>query len=556
MTRPLPGFPSMTRAIPQDALAGLLLAAIAIPEQLATARLAGMPPAAALFAFIAGTAGFAVFGTNRFLSVGADSTIAPIFASGLVVLAAFGTPDYAALAAVLAVMVGLLLIGAALLRAGWVADLLSIPVITGFLAGIGVHIIIGQLPAVLGVAEVPGSLAARIVPLLHALPHASLISVAIGSFVLAVTWLSERLMPRVPGALLSVVAVALGTALFHLRERGIDVVGALPFTLPYPAVSLRNLGDVPRLLPLALIVALVCMVQTAAVLRTFPSHKDGPRHVARDFGGVGAGNILAGLFGGFAVNASPPRTAVVFEAGGRSQLAGLFAVAVTVAMLFGGGGLLDFVPHAALAGLLMAIGLRLFRLAEMLRILRRGGMEIVQVVAGATLVIALPIEQGMFASVVLSLLQSFYVVARPLCAELVRAHGTTVWWPPSGAHAEERERGVLVFAPAAPLNFTNAAFVRLRLMQAIETAAEPVRLLIIEASGMIDIDYTGSIMLQQVIAALREHGIEVALARLSSPRAQAQARRSGLLDALGEGRVFLSVEEAVRQAKESRPLRR
>src|SRR5690348_3781512 len=136
--------------LPRDVLAGLLLAAIAVPEQLATARLAGLSPEAGLFTFAAGAIGFAVFGTNRFLSAGADSTVAPIFAGGLAVLAAIGSPDYAASAALLSVMVGIVLIGSALLRAGWVADLLSIPVTAGFMAGIAVHIIVGQLPSVLG----------------------------------------------------------------------------------------------------------------------------------------------------------------------------------------------------------------------------------------------------------------------------------------------------------------------------------------------------------------------------------------------------------------------
>ncbi|HEY1932947.1 MAG TPA: SulP family inorganic anion transporter [Acetobacteraceae bacterium] len=537
----------MTRAIPQDALAGLLLAAIAIPEQLATARLAGMPPEAGLFAFVAGTAGFALFGTNRFLSAGADSTIAPIFASGLAVFAIAGTPDYAALAALLAAMVGVVLIAAAVLRAGWIADLLSIPVVTGFLAGIAVHIVIGQLPSVLGVAGAAGSLVSQAAAMWHALPRANPIAIGIGAFVLLTTRLTERLMPRLPGALLSVGLAAVATAAFDLRGRGIDVVGALSVSLPHPPIGLLHPADVLRLLPLTLIVALVCMVQTAAVLRAFPSQPDGPRHVARDFGGVGAGNILAAALGSFAVDASPPRTAVVVQAGGTSQLAGVVAVAITVALLLGGSGMFAFVPHAALAGLLLAVALRLFRLREMLRILHYGGLEILQVGAAAVLVIALPIQEGVFAAIVLSLLQSFYGVARPLCVELVRAAGTTVWWPPNGEHREEHVPGVLVFAPSAPLNFTNAAFVRTRLAQAIAGAAAPVRLVVIEASGIIDIDYTGSLMLQHEIAALRERGIEVALARLSSERAQAQARRAGLLDALGAEHVFLSVEDAVQR---------
>jgi MFS superfamily sulfate permease-like transporter len=545
----------MIRALPRDAMAGLLLAAIGIPEQIATARLAGMPAEAGLLAFVAGAIGFAVFGTNRFLSAGADSTIAAIFAGVLATLAAVGTSEYAALASLLAIMVGVFLVIIALLRAGWIADLLSIPILTGFLAGIAVHVIIGQLPAVLGVPAEQGSLLSRTWELLRHLPNANPIALTIGGFVLMVTLLSERLMPRLPGALLAMAVTALCTTAFHVGDRGIQLLDALPSLAPRLVLPLEQLHALPRLLPLALTVALVCMIQTAAVLRAFPSHPGGPRHVAHDFGGVGAGNIISGLFGGFAVNASPPRTAVVVNAGGQSQIAGVVAVIITLALLLTGGMLLGFVPLAALGGLLIAIGVRLFRLNEMVRILRQGGGEILLVAASAFLVIVLPIETGMVTSIVLALLQSFYGVARPLCTELVRAPGTTVWWPPVAEARGQREPGVLVFASAAPLNFTNVDFIRDRLMQAIQHADEPVRLLIIEASGMIDIDYTGSQRLQQLIAQLRSRGIDVAIARLEAERAQRQAQRTGLSAAFGAGHVFRSVEDAVLALRHRGPMR-
>jgi sulfate permease, SulP family len=532
-------------ALPRDALAGLLLAAIAIPEQLATARLAGLPPEAGLFTFAAGAVGFAVFGTNRFLSAGADSTIAPIFAGGLAALAAIGSPNYAAFAALLSVMVGIVLIGSALLRAGWVADLLSIPVTAGFMAGIAVHIVVGQLPSVLGVPDTQGTLAARFVQILHRLPDANPYALGIGLFVLVATQATERLAKRLPGALLALTAVAITTAALHLERHGVDVLGILPATLPRIALPTTKLGDALRILPLALIVALVCMMQTAAVLRAYPSHPEGPRHVARDFGGIGAGCILAGLIGGFAVNASPPRTAVVVSAGGGSHAVSLVAVALAAALLFGGGGLLAFVPHAALGGILISVALRIFRLNEIVNIARHGGSEIWLVAASILLVVGLPIETGMLASIVLSLLHSFYTVARPLCLELARAPGTTVWWLPQG-EAGEHEPGVLVFAPAAPLNFTNAAFIRGRLMSAVEQARTPVRLVVIEASGVTDIDYTGAIVLRQVMETLRAKGIQVALARLSAERAHEHAARTGLLEVFGTEWVFRSVEDAVR----------
>ena len=530
--------------------AGLLLAAIAIPEQIATARLAGMPPEAGLFTFVAGAAGFAIFGTNRFLSAGADSTIAPIFAGALAVLAMGGPADYASLAAVLAIMVGMILIVAAVARAGWIADLLSIPVTAGFVAGIAIHIAVGQLPSALGMPDGHGSPLMRLEQIVEAAGRVNPFALGTAVAVVLITQGTERFAPKVPGALLALV-LASGTAVvFHLP---VEMLDPMPQALPrigWPAGMplAEAAGLVPRLLPLALIVALVCMMQTAAVLRSYPSHRGGPRHVARDFGGIGAGCVIAGFLGGFPVNASPPRTAVVVSAGGQSQMTAAVAVVLTVALLAGGGSLLGYVPHAALAGVLIAVAVRLFRLWEIQRIAAQGGTEIWLVAASAALVVVFPIETGMLAAVVLSLLHSFTIIARPLCVELSRAPGSTVWWTPR-EEPGEHEPGVLVFAPAAPLNFTNASYVRERLMAAVARARP--RLLILEASGIIDIDYTAAAMLRDLIPTLRDRGIEVALARLSAEQASSQADRLGVLAMFGPGRVFRSVEEAVRALRPS-----
>jgi sulfate permease, SulP family len=209
-----------------------------------------------------------------------------------------------------------------------------------------------------------------------------------------------------------------------------------------------------------------------------------------------------------------------------------------------------FLPHAALGGILIAIAVRIFRLKEMVNIARSGGSEIWLVAASAALVVLLPIETGMLASIILSLLHSSYAVARPMCEELARAPGTTVWWPPQG-EAGEHEPGILVFAAAAPLNFTNAAFIRDQMRAEIEHAPAPVRLLVLEASGVTDIDYTGANVLLQAIERLRGRGIQVALARLSAERARHSAVRTGLLAAIGPERVFRSVEDAVRWFQQS-----
>jgi MFS superfamily sulfate permease-like transporter len=528
-----------------DLIAAITLAAIAIPEQLATARLAGMPPMAGLFAFVAGTLAFAAFGANRFVSVGADSTIAPIMAGALIALAVPGSVQYAGMAATLALLVGLVLLLARIVRAGWIADLLSIPVTTGFLAGISIHIIVGQLPSIMGIPASHGNLMEQFADVVGQARHFRAFPLIIGIGVIVLSQFAERRNPRIPGALIGLVISALAVRLFALDHRGVAVLGALPIAPPVLTLALPSWDDITQLLPAALIVALVCMMQTAAVVRSFPSEPGGNEDVSGDFAGVGAGCILAAFFGAFAVNSSPPRTAVVRESGGRSQLSGLFAIAIIAAIVLVASGAFKYVPEAALSGVLVFVAIRIFRVATMREIYRKGEWEILVVVGTAALVVFLPIETGVTMSIVLSLLHSVYVIARPDIAELSRIPGTTIWWAQGQGATGEREPGVLVIAPSAPIYFVNANYLHVRLMAAIAAQAEP-RYVVIEAHGVIDIDFTGSQMLQQVIAELRGRGIDLAIARMNSERAQQAAKETGLLDALGADHMFRSVEEAIR----------
>lgn len=548
MTRVL--FPTLRGFSPAwlsgDLAAAVTLAAIAIPEQLATARLAGMPPVSGLAAFVAGTLGFALFGSNRFLSVGADSTIAPIMASALAAVALGGSAHYAALAGFLALMVGLMLVAAGLFRLGWIADLLSVPVTTGFLAGIAVHIVVGQLPSVLGFEVTHGVLVHEIAELARRLGETRLVTVAIGLGVLGAVLVSERVSARIPGALVGVAASGLAAWLFGLRARHVAMIGALPAELPRPMLEMPTIADLAALVPAALALALVCIMQTAAVVQSFPSDSGGREDVSRDFAAVGAGSVLAVLGGAFAVNASPPRTAVVQQSGGRSQIAGLGAVAVVLGVAVLGADLFAFVPQAALSGVLLFVGLRIFRLRTMREIARKGGSEILLVVLSALLVMLLPVQEGITLAVVLSLIHGFYIVARPQCAVLARVPGTTVWADPAASgKAGETVPDVLVFAPEAPVYFCNARAVCDRLMAALTQAPAPCRLVVIDASGVIDVDYTGAAALAETIADLRARGVAVRVARLSEARAQDSAGRTGLLALLGAENLFLSVQQAI-----------
>ena len=475
-----------------DVLAGILLAAIAIPEQMATARLANMPPASGLYAFAAGSIAFALFGLNRYVSAGADSTIAPIFAGTIAALVATSSAQYPQFVGLVALFSGVILIGAGILRAGWIADLLSIPVVTGFLAGIAVHIVVGQLPLILGIPQVQGPLPLRLVSALRAAPQANIGALAVGTAVLAIMWLCDRLSPRIPGGLIALGGAGIAAALLRLPAHGVAMLGALPHVLPklqFPAVAL---SDEVRLVPLAAIVALVCIVQIAAVVRLFPSEGEDSADLATDFAAVGAGSVIASLLGAFAVNASPPRTAVVREAGGRSQVAGLVAVAVVALLLFGFSQVTGFLPQAALGGVLVFIGLRIFRLDEIVRIARSGGVEVWFLVAATLMVVVLPIEIGMALGIGLSLARGVYVIARPPSAELEHLRGTTIWWPPGEGEDCERVPGVVVFAPVAPIAFTNAQYIVARLQATLAKRTEHVRLVIVEGGGIIDVDYTGA----------------------------------------------------------------
>src|SRR5271163_300703 len=218
--------------LPGDLVAGLMLAAIAIPGQLATARLAGMPPQTGLYAFAAGSFAFAAFGANRFMSVAADSTIAPIFAGGLASIAIAGPAHYTEMATLLALLVGIVLVAVGLLRAGWLANLLSIPVTTGFLAGISVHIIVGELPTLLGVAGWHGHLLVRLFHILGRLGEANPYSLALGVGVLVVTLGTARISSKIPGALIGIVGAGIAVALFHLQTRGVSLLGVLSVQLP------------------------------------------------------------------------------------------------------------------------------------------------------------------------------------------------------------------------------------------------------------------------------------------------------------------------------------
>jgi SulP family sulfate permease len=532
--------------LPGDLIAGLTLAAIAIPEQMATARLGSFSPQIGFFAFIAGSVGFAMLGSNRFLSCGADSTITPIFAGGLALMATSGSADYQAFAVALALMVGVILMAGGLFRLGGIANLLSIPVTVGFLAGISVHILVSQLPGVLGLPQPSGPTLQRIAVLARHLSEANIFTVCIGLGVLAVVAFSEAINARIPGALIGLVAATVAVIWAGLESKGVAVVGTVPATLPTPSLPVLSFERWAHLVPLSLLIAIVVMVQTSATIRAFPSDPDKPADVDRDFLGVGAGSILAGLFGAFPVDASPPRTGIVCETGGRSQLSSLFAAAIVLALLAFGAALLKHVPEAALGGVLLFVALRIIRIGQIVKIYRASLGEFLLIVATAAAIVVLPIEQGVAIGIILSLLHGIWSTTRARLVVFERVPGTTIWWPSNPHIKGERLAGVLVVGLQAPLSFLNASTFHADLLHALQASTPAPKLLVLEAASIPEIDFTAAQDLLELIKECREQGVTVAIARLESLRAQDAFERFRLYDVLPKDHVFHSVDQAIR----------
>jgi sulfate permease, SulP family len=535
----------------RNILAGLTLAAITIPEQMATAKLGGFAPQIGFYAFIGATVGFAIVSfvfssASRLMTVGADSTITPIFAASLAALAAKGAAVDLGASETLALLVAFALLIAGVLKLGWIADLLSTPIVTGFLAGIALHIVVSQLPDVLGLPAPKGSLAQQVGALAPQLGASKLWPLAIAVGVLAVIFGAEKINPRIPGALIAMILAMIANLAFGLEARGVAVLGVLPGGGPILAMPDTRYESMRELVPVALVVALIVMMQTAAVSRSFP----GPKgiDVNRDYLGLGAANLGAALLGSFPVNASPPRTAVVHEAGGTSQTGALVAAIVVLALAFSGGRLLALVPQAALAGVLLFVASRIVRLEVIANVARQAPGEAALIILTMAAVDLLPIPTGVAIGIGMSLGHGAWISTMTQVNEFRHLPGTTIWWPSAafGGQGETGERlpGVLVAGFAAPLLFANAEPFR-RGMLAMIAAHQPLRLVVLEGGAIPGMDFTAAEALRDVIETCHRRGIDFAIARLESVRARRSLEKFGLLDALGADRLYHSVAEAV-----------
>ena len=354
--------------------------------------------------------------------------------------------------------------------------------------------------------------------------------------------------------MIALAGATLVVARFGLEARGVAVIGAVEFAPPHPAIPTPSLDDLRQVIGLAAIISVIIMVQTAATSRSFPGAPGETPDVDRDFIGVGAGSALAGLFGAFPVDASPPSTAIVAAGGARSQVAGLVACAVVAALAVYGGELLAHVPEAALAGVLLFVAGRIFRVSDMLDIIRKTKAEFGLVVLTMLGVVILPVQIGVGLAIILSLAHGAWTTTRTRLIEFDRLTGTSVWWPLEAGLAGERLFGVLVVAFQAPLSFLNAYQFQHDMRDAIARADGGLRLVVLEASSIVEIDFTAARILDEAIAQCRARGVDFALVRLELVRAQAALESFGVMATLGQDRLFHSVDEATRKLAPRAPV--
>jgi sulfate permease, SulP family len=493
-------------------LAGVTLVAIAIPEQLATSQLAGVPAFLALIAFITATLVFVLVGSNPIVSVGADSTIAPLFAVVLIRLAPTSSTLYLELVAATAVITGLAVMAVGLLKLGWIADFLSLPIVTGFLFGIGVIIFVHQLPSALGIAHGGTTVIQRLDWIIHHLSGASGWSIALAAGTLVVMLAGEKINARLPWALGGIVLGTILCATLSLGNHGVSELGSVVVGLPSWRLHWLTSGQWGLVLTTSVTLVIVILSQTAATTRTAADELGIEANVSRDFVGVGLANVAAGLVGTFPVDASPARTTVSRLAGGSTKVVGLSAAVIAIA-LSPLASYAHMIPLAALAGVLFFIASRLIKIALLKEIWRTNRTEFVFATISALGVIFVGVEQGIAIAVGLAVLDQTWRSARPHMVVLGRRGGTTSWEPITYPNVSMVDHALVVIFDN-DLFFANAGVFRREVHQLLEKYPQS-RHLVLDAVAMAEIDFTGMTILSQVVHDLEGDKMTISFARVN-----------------------------------------
>lgn len=557
----------------QDLFAALIVTLMLIPQSLAYAMLAGLPPQVGLYASIAPLVAYAAFGTSRTLSVGPVAVVSLMTAAALGDIAASGSAAYVEAALVLALLSGLVLLGMAVLRLGVVATFLSHPVISGFITASAVLIAASQLKHILGL-RVEGDTLVELGPaLLEALPGANVPTLLIGALAIAfLLWVRKGLRPLLlrlglppraadfatrAGPVVAILATTLAVAAWDLASSGVRVVGAVPAGLPPPSFPRFDPDLWMQLLPAAILISLVGFVESVSVAQTLAAKRRERIGANQELVGLGSANVAAALTGGYPVTGGFARSVVNFDAGARSQLAGVFAAAgiALVALLL--TPLFRNLPQAALAATIIVAVLSLVDLGTMRQTWRYSRSDFSAMAATILVVLAVGVEAGIIAGVALSIVMYLWRTSRPHIAVVGQVPGTE--------HFRNVERHAVLTSPHVlsvrvdeSLYFANARYLEDRLYDEIARRPE-IRDVVLMCPAVNHIDASALDSLEVINVRLREAGVRLHLAEVKGPVSD-RLQRSHFLEHLS-GRVFLSQHQAMtaldpeltRQADASRP---
>jgi sulfate permease, SulP family len=545
VSQDLPGYRGGT--LRRDLLAGVTVAALALPSAMAYAELAGLSPVAGLYALLLPTVAYTLLGSSRQLIVGPEGSVAALVATALVPIAAGDPQRYASLAALLALLVGGVFLLARIVRLGWIADYFSRAVLIGYIHGVAVVLIVGQLGKLLGLDIDAHDPLPQLLEVARELTGLSGATATVGATCLALLLVLRWRAPKLPGPLLVVVVAVAASWVLALVDHGVAVVGEIPPGLPGLRVPVPHLGDVVALLPSALGIFLVSFADEILTARSFAGRHGQHVRAEQELAAMGAANLAAAVTQSFPIGASGSRTAVNDQMGGRTQLSGLLGAGAIVVVLLVFTAPMRYLPKATLGAVIVAAAAGLVDLASWRGLARVSRVEVAIAAITTAGVVLVGVLEALVVAVALSVVDVVRRSATP--------HDAVLGWVERlGRYADVRLHpsatlapGVLVYRLDDRLFFANAGYVRGRVREAIHGAPAPVGWLVFDAEALSHVDATGADALTELIGSLRREGITFVVARLKGPMRRT-LREAGILQLIGEGHVYPTVRAAVQAA--------
>ncbi len=525
----------------RDALAGVTICAVLVPQALAYGQLAGLSPVAGLYAALAPLILYPLFASSRRLMVGPESGLAILTAVALAPLASLGSARFAVLAAMLALLTGATLILAGALRLGFLADFFSRPVLLGFINGVAVIIIVTQLPKFLGIRVHTDSTLGTLWQIITHLSDAQWRTIVLGLILLAVLALLQRFARRIPGALVVLLVGGAAVAWLGLAAKGVSVIGDVPAGLPGLAVPHVSLGDIGTLLPMAGGLAFVGFAQSILTARAFAERHGEEVQANNELIALGVGNIATALLHGFASSSSQSRTAVAENARMKTQVAQIAAGLLVAAFLLWLTGLLHDVPTVALAAILMFAAAGLIDRAALVKLYRQDRQEFAVAIATFAGVVVLGMLVGILTAVFLSLALLIARISRPRAVVIGAVDGAEGFHELAPEQGMEAASGVVVYRFDAPLFFGNADYFVANAARVFDEATP--RRLVLDLEGVAFIDVTAARALKRLLAYVTSADAELCIARTRQPVLD-QMRDAGLVNAIGEDRFYPTVRGA------------